>query len=1404
MTWIQKTTADVSLNSFCSAPIIPPKLPTKIRFTGSSSRSRFYSIRSKIYQPIHCMRLILTICLFWSLTTASFAQKTIRQDDPPQSYPPTVSKGELLGSIRSLRDLTPRMTPEGPIPAKVAQKRNYFFANELKNPDPLPRDGDPLAKNKVHNRETGPEIIPGFNIEGLRDQSGISPPDPTGDIGKNHYVQMTNANGGSWLQVWDKYTGQAVFGPVLSSTIWNEVGSGSIGDPIVQYDHDAERWLIMELQGFFTNELLIAISDDSDPTGGWKAYRFQTLGFGDYPKLYVWHNAYFITVNEITSGNECSGYALERAAMLAGEPFFDLYRFVMPNYQAIAYQPATGADWEGGPPPPAGSPEYIFRVYDDAWDGGQDHIQIWEVNVDWNNPAQSNLTGPDKIFPTPFETKVCFGNGLFDCIEQPDPAAPRITALENIIMYRAPYRNFGTYESVVFNHVTDVSGQVGQGGDAAVRWYELRKSGGSDWQLFQEGTYAPDLVTNRFMGTICTDEAGNIALGYSGASQFLNPGLYLTGRRTSDPLGDMPVEEYTLAAGEQSHYNDSRWGDYSNMSVDPEDGRTFWFTGEYQPAGAAWGTRIGSFKMQVDTYDLKPLTLIEPVNSALLGNGEQVSVKVLNGGLVDAPGFSISLYLEGNLIATESVSSIIPPGESIDYTFAATVDLPIVGNNYDFRFITHWPQDQFTRNDTLDAVVQKLTSNDVAAVGRYNLSGLVCGSETDFGIIIRNASGLPLTSANVHWRINQQPFTVFPWTGNLGPNERDTIDFYASGIQNGLNGLTIFTSMPNGVPDERSSNDSLAPIKFIGNLDGTYLTAEAETDFGSLFWELRSLTNSLLASGEMSAGQTFTQICSDDNTCYKVVLKSSSFSWGGHFRLYDIYGNLLVEAFGADQDPQVFNICTPTRQQVDVGAVALVSPASGPNLSISEPVKIRIRNFGLTSQSGIEVSYRMNGGAWNTEIIPAVVNSGATVEHTFSTTEDLSTNGGTYDFELKATVGNDQQINNDTVHATVRNRMLRELELVNVRPVQACNDTSFSFVGVTVRNNGLGQDLEFDLQVTANGVPQPTVPQVLFLAPDASTEINVFVQGLQLGTNTLSFDITNVDGQGEDDLPGNDTGSISFDITADGFPIQLSFGTNESPSENFWELRDDQGNLVRAGGPYPQAFGFYGDELCLEKDKCYVFHLFDTGNNGMDGGFVNIFAPDGGSYWSYFGGNFGTEISVPFCAVSACAGFSVDATTVNPSNGTLSDGQITLVPTGGIPTYQYSLNGGVFQTDPVFSNLVIGFYTIICLDGNGCADEISVDLTTISTFEPSLSRKLNVSPNPTSGIALVELPALEGEQSLVCEVLDAKGKYVQAARLVRWDNTLRGMVMLDNAPAGVYYLRVKGISRPLTAKLVKK
>ncbi|MFN3916714.1 MAG: PKD domain-containing protein [Flavobacteriales bacterium] len=59
-------------------------------------------------------------------------------------------------------------------------------------------------------------------------------------------------------------------------------------------------------------------------------------------------------------------------------------------------------------------------------------------------------------------------------------------------------------------------------------------------------------------------------------------------------------------------------------------------------------------------------------------------------------------------------------------------------------------------------------------------------------------------------------------------------------------------------------------------------------------------------------------------------------------------------------------------------------------------------------------------------------------------------------------------------------------------------------------------------------------------------------------------------------------------------------------------------------------------------------------------------------------------------------------------------GSVTLSATGGIPPYEYAINGGFFGVSPVFSGLSAGTYTVQVKDNNGC-----VDTETITIFEPS-------------------------------------------------------------------------------------
>lgn len=1318
-------------------------------------------------------------------------------ESTPETYFPEITTAVKLGDIKPLRDITPLKDPYLPAGIKTWTKSNYFKSNELKNPDAQPKNGDPLASasEKKDNPEEvlAAEILPGLNFEGMNDLSGVTPPDPIGDIGLNHYVQMINASSGAYFQVWNKQ-GQSVYGPANTSTIWSQVQSGSIGDPIIQYDHDAQRWLMMEMKGFGENALLIAISDDSDPTGSWKAYTIQCQGFPDYPKLYVWNNAYFVTVNEIVNGNnKCSGYALNRQALLSGADQISTYRFELPNFLAIRYQPATGADWEGGPPPPPGSPGLIFRLYDDAWDGGNDQIQIWQIFVDWTTPANNYALGPTGFNVTPFETRVCNGSGLFNCIEQPGfPSTPRITALENIIMYRAPYRNFGTYESIVLNHVTDISNQVGDGGDAGVRWYEFRKyNGQNNWVVYQEGTYAPDM-NNRFTGTLSQNDQGSICLGYTIASIITNPGIRVTGRRISDPPGEMPLTEYTLIPGGQPHMGDSRWGDYSNMSVDPVDGKTFWYVSEYQPAGQSWGTRIGTFQIRRDSFDITPTVVTAPVNASDLTN-KKVTVEILNGGLVSASNVTADLYIDGVLSTTEAIPGTININSSVTHTFQPLLTWNNIGEKKELMIITHWIKDEFYLNDTLRTTVKKLASFDASISGTSGLPNQICLAEHTFGFVLRNAAGLPLDSARISWNLNNGPAQIINWSGHLLPGEQDTVNVLLTGAANGQNLLKARSFLPNGQMDQDTVNDFLTK-KIFTNLQGAFLVADAKTETGIMSYEIRDANNALLIQGAFMPGHQIIDICSSNSTCYKFIYKSTTFRWEGELKLYDLYGNLLFSLYEAVPQSKTISFCTPARKQVDVGAVNLITPATGPGLTASEPVTIAVRNFGMTPLSGITVQWREEGGSWNIETMAASVPAAATVSYTFTGPGlDMSTPGASKNIEILATVSGDELTENDNKTFRVTHKVQRDLALNSAESL-ACYDPSKNAVSINVQNTGLLQVDSFEVNYILNGTAGHYKFENSFLEPgEFKHQIFQIENGIP-GNNQLIIDITNVNGAGNDEYEANDSQTINYNIDPDKIALDLFMGLDDYPRETSWELRYANGSLLASGDNYTEKGGSIYQRFCVNKDDCFTFKMFDSGGDGMEGSVVIQEVNSNMPIWSFYGvtDTFSNQISTSFCAGSLCSGFSATFAVNSASNNTSADGSITVTPTGGAAPYRYSINNNAPQASNTFTGLAAGDYIVLVLDDNDCEfTQIVTVNSTSSVIDHRPLLPLSVTPNPTHNLIWLKMPAINDEQYADAFVYDASGKIIRKFSLSKYDNEMTGSCSLEKCTAGSYFILVR-------------
>jgi hypothetical protein len=410
---------------------------------------------------------------------------------------------------------------------------------------------------------------------------GGAPPDTNGAAGLTQYVQWVNTT----IGVFNKATGAIIGSPVAGNSLFANLGgncaTNNDGDPVVNYDRLANRWVLSQFSVTGSPFLhCVAVSTTSDATGTYNLYAFTFSDFNDYPKVGVWPDAYYASFN-LFNGNTFAGgeaCAYDRTAMLAGL-----------TASQICFQPGSTVggllptDFDGTIAPPAGSPNYFVFANTTT------ELDLFKFHVDFTTPANSTFTGPTAITVAAF-SPLC-GGGV--CIPQPGTAT-QLDSLADRLMHRLAYRNFGAHESLVVNH------SVSAGGGGGVRWYELQNPNGAV-TVAQQGTYAPD-SNFRWMGSIAMDKFGDMAMGYSVSGSSLHPSIAVTGRVPTDAANTMQGENMIVTGtGSQTTFSKGaldRWGDYSAMQVDPVDDCTFWYTNEFLKTNGAfnWSTNVTSFK----------------------------------------------------------------------------------------------------------------------------------------------------------------------------------------------------------------------------------------------------------------------------------------------------------------------------------------------------------------------------------------------------------------------------------------------------------------------------------------------------------------------------------------------------------------------------------------------------------------------------------------------------------------------------------------------------------------------------------------------------------------------------------------------------------------------------------------
>jgi hypothetical protein len=101
-------------------------------------------------------------------------------------------------------------------------------------------------------------------------------------------------------------------------------------------------------------------------------------------------------------------------------------------------------------------------------------------------------------------------------------------------------------------------------------------------------------------------------------------------------------------------------------------------------------------------------TLTQPVSSVLLSNQEDVTIRVSNFGTVLQQNIPVSYQIDNQPPVTEMITTIIPPGFFLYYTFTTKANLSNAGQTYQLKTWTGLPCDSFFANDTIYAAVTKL------------------------------------------------------------------------------------------------------------------------------------------------------------------------------------------------------------------------------------------------------------------------------------------------------------------------------------------------------------------------------------------------------------------------------------------------------------------------------------------------------------------------------------------------------------------------------------------------------------------------------------------------------------------------------------------------------------------------
>jgi hypothetical protein len=433
------------------------------------------------------------------------------------------------------------------------------------------QDGPPNTL-AAGNTVTDTAGLPGPKFPGIG-FSGFVPPDPSIGVGPNHIVQVVNTEIAFFNKAGTKLFQQSLDGNAFFSGI---AQTDFVFDPRVVYDQGSKRFIVIALEqrDFPRNSaILLAVSDDANPSGTWYKYRINTLQsrngqqyWWDYPQLGYNKDGLVVTGNMFSfTTNSAYGRSVtvRKAGLLTGGST-SVFSFLHDGYFTL--QAARSFDTVNA---------NVFGVSLDTT--SRMRLFAWRNLGATPSLAQTNLTVPSYQVFTSYS---------------PAPGNTSIDAIGDRMM-DASFRG----GRLVCAHTVRVSSSDNR---ARVRWYEVNMG---SWPasgaptLFQSGNVSLAAPNHLLMPAIAKNGKGALSIVLTRTSPTVNPGLFYCSRKSTDPLGSMgPLRSAATATG-SPNAPQSRWGDYFDVVIDPTDPAKLWGTGQVLNSNKTWRTEIFSWSV---------------------------------------------------------------------------------------------------------------------------------------------------------------------------------------------------------------------------------------------------------------------------------------------------------------------------------------------------------------------------------------------------------------------------------------------------------------------------------------------------------------------------------------------------------------------------------------------------------------------------------------------------------------------------------------------------------------------------------------------------------------------------------------------------------------------------------------